>query len=162
MKREMPVQLSPHQQKQMQELQTKMSVEIQQLMKSNFLPKEFIHPQFAGWLELAREHETAKSMNCSYEDFKLFWKSFNEKHPDEFNMWEMGFAINCVSSKSQAQLQCNPEYYIKIQDAASEMIDHWNNHLNKIKAPITDRYKVLMDRVRQSKPIIMPNTEIVH
>lgn len=162
MKQPMTVQMSTHQQKQLQELQTKMSEEIQQLMKTHFLPKEFIHPWFAGWLAMAREHETAKSMNCSYEDFKKFWTAFNEKHPDEFNMWEMGFAINCVSSKSQAQLQCDPAGYIIIQDAASEMIDQWNNHLNSIKASITDRYKVLVDRVKASKPIIMPNSELVH
>lgn len=156
------IQLSDRQKQKITELNKQMSEEIMQLMHTHDFPTEFIHEKFQDWLTIALPHETAAIMKASYPEFKKFYLAMNSKKATEFNMWEMGFALNCVESKSQAQLKANtPEIYIAIQDAIGEMMVRWNEAVNAMKQPITDRYKTLMEMVRDNKPIIMPNKEIV-
>lgn len=155
--------LSKRQQEQLKELNEKMSAEIMELMQQHTLPAEFIHESFQQWLSRALPHETAKLMATSYADFKKFWLPMWKKGAAELNLWEMGFAINCVESKGMEQLRIEtPEGYIAVQDAITQMAIHWNAVVNKVKEPITSRYKTLMDRVKDNKPIIMPDTAIVH
>ena len=179
----MHVQLSKRQQEQIQELNDlmknekaelskQMAQEINEMMLAEKLPAEFIPDSFQQWLNLASVHETQKSMGTGYEEFKRFWLALRSTPVLSMNIWEMGFAINCVESKSESQLECDDAGYIALQDTITEMTKNWNNHANSLKQGIVDKYNdltekvtkkygALIQRVADHKPILMPNKEII-
>lgn len=152
-----PVQLNQRQREQIQELSQKETGEIMGLLIKEKLPSELIDVRFQGWLKNALIHETYITMNAAYPDFKELFKAMHEKNVYDFTLREMGLALNCVESKSMFQLCIGThDEYLAVQDAVAVMAVKWNDHADKIKKPILERYKKLAEMVVNHKPIIMP------
>lgn len=155
-----PVQLNQRQREQIQELSQKETGEIMDLLVKEKLPANLIDVRFQGWLKNALVHETYITMNAAYPEFKELFKAMHEKSVYDFNLREMGLALNCVEGKSMFQLcVATPDEYLKLQDAVVVMVVQWNDHADKLKKPILERYKKLAEMVANHKPIIMPNTK---
>lgn len=144
---------------QFEELGNQQRQELQDCISCGMLPTEQIHPNFQQWIRQALQHETTSLMGTSYPDFKKQWLSMCEKTAEEYNMQEMGLAINCVESKSMVQMGiesvnsgynfAHREEYIFIQDAIAVMALHWNVHMEALKKPITEKYKELGTKLRE-------------
>lgn len=158
MSKELKQQPNERQKEKLKELNKTMSKEIENLLNAELFPANLIHPKMGDWLKLALPHETAKSMGVPKPDFYKFWQSMTSKPIEEYSIWEMGFAINCLDCKSMTQLQCETTAdYLQLQETVDQMGIIWNEHVNQIKEPITKRYTHMEGQIMANKPVFMPN-----
>ena len=153
--------LSESQQAKLKEITKVMSDEIMALLNKEIVPSDQVPAGFERWLKLSLPHETAKEMKTSYDDYKKFISALDSKSIEQFTIWEMGFAINCVESKSMVQLNCHTRSeYLGIQDAIVEMGKLWTTHRETLVKPISDKYNELAKRVKDGKTILLPKSII--
>lgn len=85
-------------------------------------------------------------MSCDLETFKSIAESNEEGN---FNLYNVSFVLNGVSSSSAKDLQVNVSEYIQIQERIKELSDEWNS----IVAPIRTK---LMNKLQTQNALEVP------
>ena len=158
------IQLSKRQVEQLEQLDAEMKAQLNEVITNNRFPIDRLNTDswhvfsFSEMLRQALTHEKPHTLQCPRE----VYMGVATKKVEDMNLQELGFAFNCIEDKTPAQLGIDVEQYVTVLEDVAALGKQWNEVLAELNKPVIDKYKAMMQRVKDNKPLFIPNTDIIH
>lgn len=128
------------------------NAEIKKRLAEESFPCNLLPNGFLLTAATALRHESKANLGCDAETFASILNLCIERPlADKISVYQMGFLINCVDSKSAIQLAVTTQEYIRIVLYLEQLQAAWNEIVTPIKKSIIRKIEA-MEKLNASSP----------